>query len=180
MLKRFSYILFVVITALFMPLGHAANSSSLTDNLFSRDKAEDEFLSPDVAFGVDIVRAKNEINAHFKVADGYYLYKQRIKFTLTPELAHTIKLPAGEIKDDPNFGKMEVYHHDFTGVINAPGAASATITIKVTRTDTEWLTSGSERNRCAERTTIDSSYVTVIFDYRNNIIASVNTSNRYI
>ncbi|HQS37073.1 MAG: hypothetical protein B7X73_03960, partial [Methylophilales bacterium 39-45-7] len=63
MLKRFSYILFIVMTALAMPLGHAANSTSLTDSLFNRDKAEDEFLSPDLAFGLDIVRANNEINA---------------------------------------------------------------------------------------------------------------------
>ncbi|HQS43878.1 MAG: thiol:disulfide interchange protein [Methylotenera sp. 24-45-7] len=132
MLKRFSYILFIVMTALAMPLGHAANSTSLTDSLFNRDKAEDEFLSPDLAFGLDIVRANNEINANFKVADGYYLYKQRIKFTLTPDLAHTVKLPQAEIKDDPNFGKMEVYHHDFTGVISIQGANTTPITIKAT------------------------------------------------
>lgn len=132
MLKRFSYILFIVMTALAMPLAHAANSTSLTDSLFNRDKAEDEFLSPDLAFGLDIVRANNEINANFKVADGYYLYKQRIKFTLTPALEHSVKLPDAEIKDDPNFGKMEVYHHDFTGVISLLGASTTPITIKAT------------------------------------------------
>lgn len=132
MLKRFSYFLFVLLTALAIPLGHAGNSSSLTDSLFNRDKAEEEFLSPDLAFGLDIVRANNEINANFKVADGYYLYKQRIKFTLTPALAHTVKLPVAEIKDDPNFGKMEVYHHDFTGVISIQGANTTPITVKAT------------------------------------------------
>ena len=35
-----------------------------------------------------------------------------------------IELPAGEIKDDPNFGKQEVYHHDFVANIKL-GAAWA-------------------------------------------------------
>jgi thiol:disulfide interchange protein DsbD len=132
MLKRFSAILFIVVTMLAMPLSYAAKSSSFTDSLFNRDKADEEFLSPDLAFGLDIVRINNQINANFRVADGYYLYKQRIKFTLAPALAHTVKLPDAEIKNDPNFGKMEVYHHDFTGVINVEGANKKAITIKAT------------------------------------------------
>jgi thiol:disulfide interchange protein DsbD len=140
MLKRFSYFLLILFTVFTTQLSNAGNSSSFTKNLFSTDSAEDEFLSPDAAFGLDIVQSKNQsngqtnvqINADFKVAPGYYLYKERIKFVLTPALDHEVKLPAGEIKDDPNFGKMEVYHHDFTGNIIIKSADSTPINIKAT------------------------------------------------
>ncbi len=132
MLKRFSYFLLILFTVLNLPLGHAGNASSFSKALFSTDAAEDEFLSPDAAFGLNIVQSSGQINADFTVAPGYYLYKERIKFELSPVLEHEIKLPNGDIKNDPNFGKMEVYHHDFTGHIIIKDAGNAPITIKAT------------------------------------------------
>ncbi len=132
MLKRFSYFLLILFTVLTLPLGHAGNSSSFSKALFSTDAAEDEFLSPDAAFSLNIVQSSGQINADFTVAPGYYLYKERIKFELSPAREHEIKLPNGDIKNDPNFGKMEVYHHDFTGHIIIKNTGNAPITIKAT------------------------------------------------
>jgi thiol:disulfide interchange protein DsbD len=132
MLKRFSYFLFILVTVLTTQLSIAGNASSFTKNLFSSDSAEDEFLSPDAAFGLDIVQSNGQINANFKIAPGYYLYKERIKFVLSPALDHEVKLPSGDIKDDPNFGKMEVYHHDFTGNIVLKSTDTSSLNIKAT------------------------------------------------
>lgn len=132
MLKRFSYFLLILFTLTATQLSHAGNVSSISKSLFSNDSAEEEFLSPDVAFGLDITQANNQINANFKVAPGYYLYKERIKFELSPALEHEIRLPSGDIKNDPNFGRMEVYHHDFTGYIDIKGANSSALIIKAT------------------------------------------------
>ncbi len=132
MLKRFSYFLLILFTVLTLPLVHAGNASSFSKALFSTDAAEDEFLSPDAAFGLNVVQSSGQINADFTVAPGYYLYKERIKFELSPAREHEIKLPNGDIKNDPNFGKMEVYHHDFTGHIIIKDAGNAPITIKAT------------------------------------------------
>jgi thiol:disulfide interchange protein DsbD len=140
MLKRFSYFLLIFITVFSTQLSIAGNASSFTKSLFSNDSAKDEFLSPDAAFGLDIAQSIDQsntnnqvqINADFKIAPGYYLYKERIKFELSPALDHEIKLPAGDIKDDPNFGKMEVYHHDITGNIIIKSTDSSAITIKAT------------------------------------------------
>lgn len=132
MLKKLSYFLLLVFTVLSTPMSNAGNVSSATKSLFSNDTAEDEFLSPDAAFGLEINQANNQINANFKVAPGYYLYKERIKFVLSPIQDHEIRLPEGDIKNDPNFGKMEVYHHDFTGNIVIKGAKNTPITIKAT------------------------------------------------
>jgi len=136
MLKRFSYILLLIFFALSAPQSIAGNASTTLKGLFTDDTAEEEFLSPDAAFGLDIstdtTQAAHQIHAKFKVAPGYYLYKERIKFVLTPSPAHEVRLPAGDIKDDPNFGKMEVYHHDFTGVIALENSSDETISIKAT------------------------------------------------
>lgn len=132
MLKRFSYFLLILFTALTLPLAHAGNASSFGKALFSTNAADDEFLSPDVAFGLNVLQSSGQINADFTVAPGYYLYKERIKFELSPAREHEIKLPNGDIKNDPNFGKMEVYHHDFTGHIIIKDADNTPITIKAT------------------------------------------------
>jgi len=132
MLKRLSYFLFILFTLSAAQLSHAGNASSISKSLFSNDSAEEEFLSPNVAFGLDITQTNGQINANFKVAPGYYLYKERIKFELSPALEHKVRLPNGDIKNDPNFGKMEVYHHDFTGNIDIEAANAAPVTIKAT------------------------------------------------
>ena len=132
MLKRFSYFFLFLFTVLSVPLSHAGNASSFGKALFSTDTAEDEFLSPDAAFGLNIAPVNGQINADFTVAPGYYLYKERIKFELSPAREYEVQLPNGDIKDDPNFGKMEVYHHDFTGHITIKDAGNTPITIKAT------------------------------------------------
>ncbi len=112
------------------PVSHADESSGIGKSLFTEESPaemqEEEFLSPDAAFQLDLA-AKDTLNlvANFKIAPGYYLYKQRIKFvikdTATGEI-EAIDLPAGDIKDDPNFGKQEVYHHDFSANIKLASA----------------------------------------------------------
>lgn len=103
----------------------AANKSSVL-NAFT-DNAEDKFLHPDEAFQLDVVAIGNQaLEGRFTISPGYYLYKDRIKFEIkeaTLGRVSAVKLPAGEIKDDPNFGKMEVYHHDFTADITTETGA---------------------------------------------------------
>lgn len=96
---------------------HAGENSSKGASLFTDTLEEEEFLSPDIAFKLEVTQKDaNNLSASFKVVDGYYLYKERIKFVLAPGSRAkivNIVLPQGDIKNDPNFGKQEVYHHDF-------------------------------------------------------------------
>ena len=97
--------------------GNSTNSVETTN--ISAESADSEFLPPDEAFKLNIsaVDAKT-LQASFTVVPTYYLYRERIKFTSKDiSITETI-LPKGELKDDPNFGEMEVYHHDFTAKIN--------------------------------------------------------------
>lgn len=132
MLKRIFYCLLLTCITLSAPVSSAGNAGSTLKGLFTNNATEDEFLSPEVAFGLDIRQSNQQILANFTVAPGYYLYKDRIKFVLTPSVAHEISLPAGDIKNDPNFGKMEVYHQDLTGIIALKGLQIEAITIKAT------------------------------------------------
>ncbi len=128
MLKRFSYLIFNLSTLLLLmgllfitqPTIAASNSNSGLSAFV--ESSEDEFLHPDVAFKLDVLALENnKLQGIFTVAPGYYLYKDRIKFSVADtsigEVAAT-NLPAGDIKDDPNFGRSEVFHHDFVADIS--------------------------------------------------------------
>jgi thiol:disulfide interchange protein DsbD len=74
-----------------------------------------EFLDPDEAFQYTLEALDgNTLLARWQIADGYYLYRDRMQFTLEDgqgiQLGEAI-LPAGKVKVDPNFGRMEVYYH---------------------------------------------------------------------
>jgi len=142
-LKRFFYwfnISFVCLWTTFAVQSlHAVENSSAVTNAFTEDTKEDEFLSPDVAFKLDLsAKDAQNIIANFKIAPGYYLYKNRIKFSEQVETpvkeslgsgVTSVNLPTGDIKDDPNFGKQEVYHHDFVTSLGIT-KASTPIVIK--------------------------------------------------
>ena len=98
-----------------------ANKSATVNALFASN-SQDQFLTPDEAFKLNLTRLDAEnIQANFTIAPGHYLYRERVKFSVehAAELKASdaqivaITLPSGEIKQDANFGKQEVYHHDF-------------------------------------------------------------------
>ncbi len=47
----------------------------------------------------------------YRIADGYYLYRDKLRFTVAPTAALTGKptLPKGRMKDDEFFGRVEIY-----------------------------------------------------------------------
>jgi thiol:disulfide interchange protein DsbD len=50
------------------------------------------------------------VEARFVIADGYYLYRDRIKFTADPGRSEE-PLPPGKVKEDQFFGKVETYRN---------------------------------------------------------------------
>ncbi|PWB48025.1 MAG: thiol:disulfide interchange protein [Nitrosomonadales bacterium] len=92
-----------------------------------KGRAQDEFLDPEQAFKLSVTAGDAQtLAADFTPAEGYYLYRERIKFTLKDAAGASIakiELPKGETKTDPNFGATEVYHHPFQALIRLQGAA---------------------------------------------------------
>ncbi|MBU6489501.1 MAG: protein-disulfide reductase DsbD, partial [Burkholderiales bacterium] len=77
----------------------------------------DDFLDPSVAFRFNATEAAHEVDVHFKIADGYYLYRERFQFAAKGGAATLgpAQLPAGHIKFDPTFQKnVETYRGDLT------------------------------------------------------------------
>ena len=88
----------------------------------SLGNSSNDFLPPEVAFTLNVkVKDDHTLLADFKPAASYYLYRDKISFTLKNAAGVTISkviLPAGDIKTDPNFGKTEVYHQPFQATID--------------------------------------------------------------
>src|SRR5271168_3378237 len=72
-------------------------------------------LPPDKAFrfSARLVDA-GTVEARFMIADGYYLYRDRIHFAIEPVAAglSVPPLPEGTVKQDQFFGAVETYRGD--------------------------------------------------------------------
>ncbi|MGN6651960.1 protein-disulfide reductase DsbD [Trinickia sp.] len=94
----------------------------------------DDFLDPSVAFRFGADEQPHEIDVHFKIADGYYLYRERFQFAVKNGTATlgAAQLPAGHVKFDQTFQKnVETYRGDLT--IRVPvQAASGPFDLAVT------------------------------------------------
>jgi thiol:disulfide interchange protein DsbD len=97
------------------------------------DEQEQAVLEPDQAFGLKIEPVDNQtLNAHFTVAPGHYLYRERISFKIKDDGTSNViavEMPPGEAKQDPNFGEMLVFHQGFDAKILLKHAGSAPQTL---------------------------------------------------
>ena len=79
-----------------------------------RSGDEEEFLPAEKAFTVEVRAADAQtLVALLSPADSYYLYRDKIHFTIAPgekAAIDSVNLPRGETKQDPNFGETEVFH----------------------------------------------------------------------
>ncbi|MFN3397564.1 MAG: protein-disulfide reductase DsbD [Sulfurimicrobium sp.] len=97
---------------------------------------EGDLLEPEQAFRMSAQALDAEtIEVHFQIADGYYLYREKFKFSAEPAgvALGTARFPAGKIKQDEYFGKVEAYHQSFSFKLPVKLAAgtSPNITLKV-------------------------------------------------
>jgi thiol:disulfide interchange protein DsbD len=117
----------------------AAAHTASADKAFERAKpaaeGEEEFLDPDVAFVLTgDAQTTNNIQLNWRIADGYYLYKKRIK--LEPASAAQpvgeLVLPKGLPHSDEYFGEQEVYRQSLDATFSVPPSSSKTVDVKVT------------------------------------------------
>lgn len=79
---------------------------------------DEEFLAPDEAFKVQVEPvARDRLIARWSVAEGYYLYRDKMRFSLEDSPGVTLgppSLPPGKIKHDEFFGDVAIYDHDLS------------------------------------------------------------------
>ncbi len=99
-------------------------------DLFGED--ESEFLHPDEAF-VLVMSASGpqRAQARFQIAEGYYLYRDKMRFVATdPAGEIDYELPDGAIKDDPLFGQVATYSGGLSVDLQLPAGAGETMTLQ--------------------------------------------------
>ncbi len=91
-------------------------------NILSNNNSDD-FLDPEIAFQFSAELMDEQITAYWQIKQGYYLYRKTFKFeALNGVELGEVNLPNGEMKDDPTYGKTEVYYYNV--VANAPIVAA--------------------------------------------------------
>jgi thiol:disulfide interchange protein DsbD len=99
---------------------------------FGIDTPEPDLLPPDAAFRITATTSdSNTVQVSWEIADGYYMYRDRMRFSSdTPGIAlGKPDLPAGKIKDDEFFGKIAIYRNQATVSIPITRAAGASDTL---------------------------------------------------
>jgi thioredoxin:protein disulfide reductase len=95
-----------------------------------------DFLPPDVAFRVGARMDGNLLKVRWVIADGYYLYRQKIEVRAeSPDLVvYPPQLPTGVIKTDPYLGTQEIYSQQVEALVpySRIDAGAHPIQLKVT------------------------------------------------
>lgn len=123
-------------------IASAGSLSDGIDNIFGKltGAEQPEFLDPDKAFIVSAEAvSKNVIIVQWQIAEGYYLYKDKFKFSIQndnigqgDDLTITdVKLPEGKLKNDPDFGSVWVNYHNVDAQLTVQGKDAAVSTVEM-------------------------------------------------
>lgn len=102
-------LLSLIFTSLLLiaPLAH---SEGVFGNKFDFMKGEPELMPVDQAFAFDSKQEGNQVKLNWVIADGYYMYRDKLKFSVNGAELGTVALPKGKPHEDEYFGKQEVYY----------------------------------------------------------------------
>jgi len=105
--------------------------------------AEDDLLHPEEAFQISADGSDPEkIRVKWRIADGYYLYQSKIRFTTeSPDVTLDFPIfPEAEVKNDQFFGELEIYR----------GEPIIEIPISVTDNRPDIITLNARSQGCAD------------------------------
>ncbi len=105
-----------------MPLAHANSLDFL--------QQEDSFLPVEQAFEFESeVIAPGKVEIFWRIADGYYLYKEKLKFEADGVEIEPIELPPGHDHEDEFFGKTQVYYQSLMLQVNYQAEANSQLLV---------------------------------------------------
>jgi thiol:disulfide interchange protein DsbD len=94
---------------------------------------QSRLLEPERAFAFSVQAVdESTVEARFAIANGYYLYREKLKFSVEPvAIAGMPVLPPGKMKHDEFFGNVETYRGAVAVRLPLQGAQpGATVTVK--------------------------------------------------
>ncbi len=96
---------------------------------------EPGLLPPDQAFPLTVkVKDGKTLTADFRTAQDYYLYRDKVAFSVENAVATriaSVAIPQGKMKKDPVFGETEVLYQPFRAVITLQRDAAAAENVKL-------------------------------------------------
>lgn len=102
---------------------------------FHSTDGQTEPLPPEQAFTTKLhVRDASTLVVTFSPAEDYYLYRDRISFDISQPAAaqiSAVSMPVGDMKSDPTFGSVAVFHLPFETLVSLKRAGSAASTVQV-------------------------------------------------
>ncbi|MFI4895277.1 MAG: protein-disulfide reductase DsbD [Steroidobacterales bacterium] len=115
----------------------ATGSDDLDAVLVQSRKAQatEDFLPPEQAFRLSAsADGAQRIRLDWIIAQGYYLYRDRIKIADDAATIGATQFPTGQIKSDENFGEQMVYHDELIATVplTRPLAAGSVMALRVT------------------------------------------------
>ncbi len=115
----------IVLRALLLPL--------LALQLAGPVQANDDLLEPDKAFALRTrVLDDQRIELTYKIAKGYYLYRERFAFKADGAQLGAAELPAGQSKKDEFFGDVETYRGELRFTLPVKEASAERIKLFAT------------------------------------------------
>jgi thiol:disulfide interchange protein DsbD len=92
-------------------------------------RADDGFLEPDAAFKFSARMVDGHtVAVTFQIADGYYMYRERFKFSAVGAKVGALAIPAGTVHYDETFQKnVETYRKSVTMTMPVDAAGSFTL-----------------------------------------------------
>ncbi|WP_192021993.1 protein-disulfide reductase DsbD [Shewanella sp. WPAGA9] len=107
-MKKIFALIFTTLLLL-SPLAHSEDIFS-NSNKFSFLQDEPELMPVEEAFVFDYQQKGNQVAISFVIADGYYLYRDKLTFSADGAVIGDIDLPKGKMHDDEYFGEQAVYY----------------------------------------------------------------------
>jgi thiol:disulfide interchange protein DsbD len=99
--------------------------------LLSPARADDDFLPPEQAFKFSArMLDPQTAEVSYAIADGYYMYRERFKFSAAGAKLGEPQIPPGKVKFDETFNKeVETYHHAVAIRIPVKGEGAFTLNV---------------------------------------------------
>jgi thiol:disulfide interchange protein DsbD len=93
--------------------------------------ADDDFLPPEQAFRLSgRMLDPHTAEVSYAIADGYYMYRERFKFSASGATLGEPQIPPGKVKFDETFNKeVETYHHAVAIRIPVQGEGAFTLNV---------------------------------------------------
>ncbi|HAT33871.1 MAG TPA: protein-disulfide reductase DsbD [Janthinobacterium sp.] len=94
-----------------------------------RARADEDYLDPDAAFKFSArMQDPATVAVTYEIADGYYMYRERFKFSASGATLGQPDIPPGKVKFDETFQKNEeTYRHTVTITIPVKAAGAFTL-----------------------------------------------------